>query len=107
MIIHDLHVVSVAIFEGETNTVLVVDSYTVLTSPVLLQLFEPISGRHPQIIQTRCRIEQRQLTFRYLPQIRRRHSLTLPRIPELLRALVREGLNHMKSVTDIVNNVKR
>jgi hypothetical protein len=106
VVIRDLYVVSVAIPPHEADAELVVDGNTVLAIPVMLQLFQSIAGRNSQILHSGGCVEHGQFLPGGFPQIRWGHSLAFPRVPELLRAFVREGLNHEESLINVVNNVK-
>lgn len=52
MIINDLNLKSIAIFPNEADSPLIIDSNTVLSKPVALQLLQPIRWRNPQRVQT-------------------------------------------------------
>ena len=45
MVIRNLHIVSVGYVPVEANSVLIVDSYTVLTLSVTAQFLQPVAGR--------------------------------------------------------------
>jgi hypothetical protein len=51
VIVHELDLVGIPISPHKADPPLVVDSNTVLTTPVATQRFQPIRRRYPQIIQ--------------------------------------------------------
>jgi hypothetical protein len=53
----DLHFVRIALAPDETDSILIVDSNSVLSSSILLQSLEPIAGNRAKIIQARRRIQ--------------------------------------------------
>ena len=53
VVIRYLHVVGVAIPPHEAHAELVIDGNTVLTFPVMLQFFQSVASRNPQIPQYR------------------------------------------------------
>jgi len=51
VIVHDLHIVRITIFPDEAYPILIVDSNAMLPPAVPFQNFQPVSGRHPQVLQ--------------------------------------------------------
>src|SRR6266481_1679517 len=61
MVIRYLHVVGVAIPPHEAHSELVIDGNTVLAFPVMVQFFQPVAARNPQILQSGGGVEHGQL----------------------------------------------
>lgn len=80
MIVNDLHLLWSSIRPHETDAPLVIDPDAVLTGAISFQRFEPISWRHPEIIQRLGGSHLTQLTQRHHvdPRIERRRALTTP-----------------------------
>ena len=64
MVIADLDLVGVPIFEPEADSPLIVDRDGVLTLPVSLQRMQPVTRRYPEVIQTRRQIDVLELAGR-------------------------------------------
>jgi hypothetical protein len=47
MVVGYFYIVSIGSTPFETNSVLIVDSYAVLTLPIAMQFLQPVSGRDP------------------------------------------------------------
>ena len=62
MVVRDFHVVCIAVTPSEANAPLVIDADAVLALSVPRQLFEPIAGRHTQILHAARVVEHAQLT---------------------------------------------
>jgi len=58
VVVDDLNVKRVAVLPAEANPPLIVDTDTVLTRSVTLELFQPIAGRNPQVVQCLGRVDQ-------------------------------------------------
>ena len=58
MVIHDLHVVGVIVLPAETDPPLIIDPDAVPVLAVACKRLEPVPGRHPEIPQRHCRIQQ-------------------------------------------------
>jgi hypothetical protein len=86
---------------GEADPPLIVDSHAVLSRPIAAQSLEPIPGRHSQIVELLCRIDDQQLPIRYSLQIRAEPPNTLTP-PDPLRIRIRERLDHQRK-----HNAKR
>jgi hypothetical protein len=61
VVVADLYFVRTVGAPDEADAPLVVDSNTVLSSPVASQAFQPVSGRAPQILQNTRRVQEEQL----------------------------------------------
>jgi hypothetical protein len=94
VVIRYFHVEGIATPPHEAHTVSIVDPNAVLVGSIVTPRFEPVAGRSSQILQTAGRVKHRQFLPGGTSQIRWGHSLTPARVPEFLRALVSEGLNH-------------
>jgi len=66
MIIHYLYLVRVSILPLKTDTPLIIDPNTVLSSPASTQLFQTIGRWNAQVLQNHCPIEHPQFTQRNL-----------------------------------------
>jgi len=51
MVVDDFHVVGVALPPHEADAILIIDPDAVLALALAVQRFQPVSGRHTQIIQ--------------------------------------------------------
>jgi hypothetical protein len=93
VVVRDLHVVGPVLPPNKTNTVLIVDSDAVLTFPVTLKRFQPVSGRDSKVIQINRRFN--------LVKLAQSHNLDRNPTPiragfkELLRIVIFEALNHV------------
>lgn len=95
MVIRDLNVKSVAIFESETYTPLIVNTDRVLSFPVLSEMVKPVSGRHLQILQPRRYIDVLKLSS--CPPNDIRWEPSRPSGDEnILGMLIREGPDHIQ-----------
>lgn len=92
VIINNLDVECVAVFETETKPPLIVDSNTVLTIAITFQNFESIARRHPQKIQRRGRIRLCQFALR--SSLNRNKALDPKTLCQPLRLLASETLDH-------------
>jgi hypothetical protein len=98
VIIRYLDIVGVAVPPHKAHSVPIVDPNTVLAVPIIVQMFEPIAGRNPQIFEAYGSVDSSQFPLGYGSQIRWRHSLAPARAPELFRILVRKRLDHLSLV---------
>ena len=64
MVIHYLHIFGARIRPTEADTVLLVDSNTVLTSPIASQCFKPVAGWRPKVVKTASDLQLPQLAAR-------------------------------------------
>jgi hypothetical protein len=55
----------------ERHTVSIIDANAVAAGPVAPQQFEPIAGRHGQIVQTASRVKKPQLPLNAAPKLSR------------------------------------
>src|SRR3989344_4537723 len=93
VIVHDLHVIGVAVAPREAYPPLIVDADAVLALAVALKGFKPIAGRHTQRIQHGRRIELQQLAPREALQGVRQFSGKVTE-KELFGVLAPEALDH-------------
>jgi hypothetical protein len=93
VVVDDLDVLRPSLGPPETNTPLLVDADAVGTSPVSLELLEPVPRRHPQIIERLGGIENEQLsqsgTLNILGELAR-----APSLPDKLGFPIRERPQH-------------
>jgi hypothetical protein len=94
VVIRYLYVEGITVTPHEANAELIVNSNAVLARSVIAQVLEPVAGRNSQILQPPGGMEHGQFFLSGAPQVCRGHSLALACVPEFLRTLVREGLDH-------------
>ncbi len=70
MVVHDLDPMRPILAPEEDQPPLPIDPDGILTGAVAAQGFQPVAGRHAQIVQPLRRIQHRQLTARRLGQVR-------------------------------------
>src|SRR5208282_5857037 len=104
MVVRDLDLKSVVPAPSETNSVLSVDAYAVLTLPAAVQLLQSVPGRDRQVLQRRGAIEHGQFPSRHAGW---RRTPGLTRSPDFRRFFVGESLDHSVNITQRVNNVNR
>jgi hypothetical protein len=104
VIVRDLNVVRVTGAPNKAYPVLIVNSYTVLPTPVPNKFFQAISRRRPQVFESDGGVKRRQFPAR---DARWRRSLGLACQPNLPGSGSGEALNHQSIVTYIVINVNR
>jgi len=105
MVICDLNFVSVSVFPTEANPILVIDTDTVLPSPISLQQLQPISWRRCQIAQFFGTVDLHQPAQR-----NRGDLLVLPDAPLLkdrLSVLVPKRSDHTTIILRFPYNVSR
>jgi len=93
MIVHDLHVIGVAVSPDEAQAPLVVDADTVLSGTVTAERLQLISRRRTQFRKFLRGSEDAQFASRHSRKITRK-SLRHTVDPNCRRALVCEGPNH-------------
>lgn len=71
MVVHDFHIIRIAILPAKANTPLLIDAYAVLAPPIAVQLFQPIGRGYAQRTQVGCGIEH--------PQFPHGHALNILR----------------------------
>ena len=71
MIICDLNVIRVAVFESKADTPLVVDPNRVLSLPIGTKLMELVPRRQPEVLQTRRDVQVLKLSARPADEILR------------------------------------
>lgn len=64
MIIHDLDIVRITLSPDKADPSLIIDTNTVLSLPITLQSFQPISRRNPQITKRWGVVENQKLPSR-------------------------------------------
>jgi hypothetical protein len=70
MVIHYLHIFGACDRPTKAETILLVDSNTVLTGPIASQYFKPVAGWHPKVVKTASDLQLPQLTARNSLDIR-------------------------------------
>ena len=100
VVIRYLYMEGVTILPDEAYAELVVDPDTVLAFSIPVQSFQSVAGRDSQILQLSSRVEHGQFLPGRASQVRRRHSLALACVPKLLRAFIREGLDHFSQLNE-------
>lgn len=104
MVVRDFYFVSVRGAPFEANSVLIVDSYAVLTLAIAAQLRQPVPGWDPQIVQRQSAIEHGQLASRRTGW---RRTPSLAGSPDFRRLFVGESPDHKTIITMYINNVNR
>src|SRR3979411_2189834 len=93
VIVHDLHIPRRSLAPFKAYPPLIVDADTVLSTPVAMQSFEPITRRHPQIVELLGRVHGKELgSCTALNLVR--HGLDRITGKQSCRALVGEALDH-------------
>ncbi len=92
MVVRDLYLVCSIILPNEANTILIIDSDTVLTLPVTCQSFQMIARWHTKIVQINRCLNLIELAKCNL--FNRSPATILPSLKELLCAVVFETLDH-------------
>ena len=93
MIVHDLDVVRIAVLPVEANAPLVVDVNAVLAGTVALELFEPIAGRHPKILELLGGVDKPELAEQG-PMELGRESADWFALEQALGIAIAEALDH-------------
>jgi hypothetical protein len=106
VIIRYLYIIRIAISPVETDAPLVIDAYRVFAFAVAVQLLQAIAWWHHQIVQSRRRVEHQQFPLRHAVNVSRESRRTLSAV-DLLRYLPAIALYHLRSVTYLVNGIKR
>ena len=94
MIIAELDVVGIAVHESKADSPLIIHANRMLSFPIAVERVKPIAGWDIQIVQPCGQIDIFKLASRSPGQLRRK-SLCLASDVQLLRALVRERLDHL------------
>ena len=92
VIVNDLDFVRLGFAPDETNTVLIIDSDTVLSSAITFQCLQPIACRFAKVLKTIRIIQHLQLTTRHFQDGRVSPAAT--RIEELCGLFIGKGANH-------------
>jgi hypothetical protein len=95
VVITELDVVRVAVFEPETNAPLVIDGNGMLTSAVSLERVQPIARRNTEVGDADRDVHSFELSQGTARHIRWQ-ALGLPRTEQRLGLPVGEGLDHPK-----------
>jgi hypothetical protein len=104
VVVHDLDIMSVAVFPSQANPPLIVDPDTVLAPSLARELLQAIRGRFAEIAQSIRSVQDQQLS--------QRDSLDPPELPgvspleDLFRLLTTKPLDHTLIITRCVNIVK-
>src|SRR5665811_763125 len=106
MVVTDLNVVGISVFEDKADSPLVVDRDRMLPFAVTLQAMQPIAGRLLQVLQTRSQVQILQSAPGSSRQVRLK-PFRLSGGVQLLRALVRKRLDHTDIVPRHVTRVNR
>ena len=98
VVIHDLHVESIAAVPDETDPPLVVDANAVLTGPIPAQRFQAVGRWDPQVVQSLCVVDHAQLTpGHWLDVLGQTPRALAP--PDLLGLLAPAALDHEPTIT--------
>ncbi len=93
VVVHDLHVVSIATVPPEADPPLVVDPDAVLPGPIAPQPLQAIPGRHTKIIQPGGGVQHPQLPQGHILHFRSEPA-SRSSIEQPLRVPVAEALDH-------------
>ena len=93
MVVDDFHVVGFVLPPHEADAVLIVDPDAVTALALPVQRLQPVSGRHPQIIQRHGGMQQEELLECPHSQVAGNPSAS-PRSPKLLRIRIPEARYH-------------
>jgi hypothetical protein len=105
MIIHDLHVVRMAISPNKTDPPLLIDADRMLSLPIAAQRLQLIARRRSKNPQVRCSVQLQQFSQRN--PLKRTKALAMLIVKKRLSVLGAEALDHPQSVTRIALYVKR
>ncbi len=105
MVVREFDDFSTAIFPHEANSPLIIDANAELTHSVTVQFFEPVPGRHTQVIQHFGGIEYQQFSQSCsLDDLR--DALDSQAVKNIFRPVVSKAPYHLTIVTFLVNNFK-
>ncbi len=93
MVIGDFYVLSIGSGPDETDAPLVVDADAVLAGATATQRFEPVAGRESQEGEFHRSVNELKFAERPLLDVGRKPARTSA-LPELLRLIVGEALDH-------------
>ena len=93
MIVDDFHVVGFALPPHEADAILIIDPDAVLVLALAVQQLQPVSRRHPQIIQRHRGMQQEELLECPNSHTGGNPSAS-PRLPKLLRIRIPEARYH-------------
>src|SRR6056297_563292 len=98
MVIGDFDLIRVAVSPGKTGPPLVIDADAVLPLPVPLEPLQPVSGRHPEVVQVTGVVKHPQFATTYTLNRDRKPPGDRP-VPDFLRLTIRESRNHRQTIT--------
>lgn len=101
MIVHDFHIVRVALAPAKADAPLVVDPDAVLALAITFQRFQSVCRGNPQVFERRRAVEHAQLAARHILNIRRQASGLRSR-PDQLGFLVGKASDHELTITPFV-----
>ena len=93
MVVHDLHVVGIAVCPLEADAPLVVDANAELADSVVLQFLKVVGAWDFQVVKALRRIEHAELSPRCVLDVRRQIRRDLPTVHPF-RFGVAEGADH-------------
>lgn len=97
MVVGDFNVVSIPVLPAEANSPLLVDPDAVLSFPVAVKLFQTVSGRDTQVIQSERCVELIQLHNGPAEKLRRKFPGVFP--PEYFFCpRICEALDHTRKL---------
>jgi len=105
MVVTDLDIVGVTVFETEADPPLVIDGNRVLPGSITCERMQAIAGRDAQVPNDDGRIKGRELAERASCYVRRQ-TAKLAGDPELLGPPIGERLDHRCTVTRHVTGSK-
>jgi hypothetical protein len=105
MVVDDFHVVGFTLPPHEADAILIIDPDAVLALALAVQRLQPVSGRHPQIIQRHRGMQQEELLECPHFQIGGNPSAS-PRLPKLLRIRIPEARYHAGILPRYSSSVK-
>lgn len=106
MVVHDFHVMRIPAAPSEADSPPVIDADAMLPLSVASQGLETITWRNPQELQICRSVELNKLTQGHPLDIARKPSGSLT-LEQLLGIPVCKALDHVASITQSANNVKR
>jgi hypothetical protein len=91
VVVSDFDFIGIMSTPHKTDSILIVDSNTVLSLPVTVEFFQAVSGRSFQIVESNGSIQHCELA---LGNARRRRATRLTARPYFSRRLVGEAFDH-------------
>jgi hypothetical protein len=96
MVIDDLNIKSIAVFETKAQTPLVVDANAPLAFAAPAQSFQPVAGRNPKVLE--CIRVVQHLQFAFRDDGNRLESAGAFALKQRLRMLATEALDHTEMI---------